>query len=374
MTPVFWRLGSNNLRIIRILLASLLAGIKLANCLGTMSALFKKHFWAVNLAAIAALAWSASATVNTMLGAELFVVPDAPSIEAGAAESSLGSKDLGRIPADLGAAETLEDRKVFDLRPPPEGDDADGEDADAEDTETEVDATGQLEESELPIELVGTFVSEEPDSSMATLNVSGENKLGWVGTELLDGQATLAAIGPRHVVVREGNSLKVVRLWTEKAAAGKPGRGGPGRKTTAGRGSARPATARATASAASSKAPKKKDLSKGVKKTGPYDYQIDRGMLDEQLQDLSKLGSQARVVPNYRNGKYEGFKLVGVRPGSLYRSIGVRSGDVIKSVNGKPIDSPNKALELFEQLKKSSNIQLEIERRGQPKQLNYAIQ
>ena len=123
-----------------------------------------------------------------------------------------------------------------------------------------------------------------------------------------------------------------------------------------------------------SKKPAKKDLSKGVKKTGPYDYQIDRGMLDEQLQDLSKLGSQARVVPNYRNGKYEGFKLVGVRPGSLYRSIGVRSGDVIKSVNGKAIDSPNKALELFEQLKASSNIQLEIERRGQPKQPNYAIQ
>ena len=96
-------------------------------------------------------------------------------------------------------------------------------------------------------------------------------------------------------------------------------------------------------------------------------------MLDEQLQDLSALGSQARVVPNYRNGKYEGFKLVGVRPGSLYRAIGVRSGDVIKSVNGKPIDSPNKALDLFEKLKNSSHISLDIERRGQPKQLSYTI-
>ena len=119
--------------------------------------------------------------------------------------------------------------------------------------------------------------------------------------------------------------------------------------------------------------PGRKDYSKGVKKTGPYDYQIDRGMLDEQLKDLSELGRQARVVPNYRNGKYEGFKLVGVRPGSLYRSIGVRSGDVIKSINGKAIDSPNKALDLFEKLKNSSSINLEIERRGQPKQLNYSI-
>ena len=96
-------------------------------------------------------------------------------------------------------------------------------------------------------------------------------------------------------------------------------------------------------------------------------------MLDEQLQDLSKLGTQARVVPNYRNGKYEGFKLVGVRPGSLYRAIGVRSGDVIKSINGNAIDSPNKALDLFDKLKNSSHIDLDIERRGQPKQFAYDI-
>ena len=54
-------------------------------------------------------------------------------------------------------------------------------------------------------------------------------------------------------------------------------------------------------------------------------------------------------------------------------AIGIRSGDVIKSINGKAIDSPNKALSLFEQLKGSSAINLEIERRGQPKQLNYGI-
>jgi len=62
-----------------------------------------------------------------------------------------------------------------------------------------------------------------------------------------------------------------------------------------------------------------------------------------------------------------------VRPGSLYRAIGIRSGDVITSVNGTKIDSPNKALELFEQLKNSSNISVEIERRGQPKTLGYSI-
>jgi general secretion pathway protein C len=340
-----------------------------------MSALLKKHFWAVNLAAIAALAWSASATVSTLVGSALFVVPEAPEVSALATSAAGAARDMGRIPGDLGASDTLSVRHVFDLRPPPEGDEEDASD-EMDGEETELDSSGKLEESELPIELVGTLVTEESATSMATLSVSGESKLGWVGTELLDGQATLAAIAPRHIVVREGASLKVIRLWADKGAAGKAGTGGPGRKGAARGAGSRGAAARATAAAkaTTSSKPKKTDFSKGVKKTGPYDYQIDRGMLDEQLADLSKLGSQARVVPNYRNGKYEGFKLVGVRPGSLYRSIGVRSGDVIKSVNGKPIDSPNKALDLFEQLKASSSIQLEIERRGQPKQLNYSIQ
>ena len=190
-----------------------------------------------------------------------------------------------------------------------------------------------------------------------------------------DRKASVMAIAPRHIVLKEGAELKVVRLWDERTAGG----GGKGPKNARRPGRDRstnsPVKPKPTAKAAEKSKGKteRKDFSKGVRKTAPYDYEIDRGMLDEQLQDLSALGSQARVVPNYRNGKYEGFKLVGVRPGSLYRAIGVRSGDVIKSVNGKPIDSPNKALDLFEKLKGSSNISLDIERRGQPKQLSYTI-
>jgi len=116
------------------------------------------------------------------------------------------------------------------------------------------------------------------------------------------------------------------------------------------------------------------EVAQGVTKTGAYDYTLDRKMLDKQLADLSKLQSEARVVPHYKDNSYQGFKLVGVRPGSLYRAIGIRSGDVITAVNGNKIDSPNKALELFEQLKSSSNISVEIERRGQPKTLGYTIQ
>ena len=95
--------------------------------------------------------------------------------------------------------------------------------------------------------------------------------------------------------------------------------------------------------------------------------------LNEQLEDLNALSRQARVIPHYRDGKPQGFKIVGVRPGSLYSQIGVRSGDILKSVNGEEISSPNKALELYEKLKNSDNVAVDVERRGRKVTLDYQI-
>ena len=92
---------------------------------------------------------------------------------------------------------------------------------------------------------------------------------------------------------------------------------------------------------------------------GDFDYSIDRQMLNKQLADLTQLGMQARV---------------GVRPKSLYRAIGIRSGDIIRSINGSAINSPNKAMELFTQLRSSSSIKMEVERRGKIETFNYGIQ
>jgi general secretion pathway protein C len=111
----------------------------------------------------------------------------------------------------------------------------------------------------------------------------------------------------------------------------------------------------------------------GVKKLGENKYEISREMLNEKLENLAELGREARVIPHYRDGKPQGFKLVGIRPGSLYSQLGLRSGDVIKGVNDEEITSPNKALELYEKLKNSSQVGVEIERRGRREQLDFTI-
>jgi len=345
-----------------------------------MNLVFKKYFWAVKLAGIALLALLVAGGINDWVGSRMFAVPSAPGLEDAEPTSSGETPAWGRVAASEDATAALQARHVFDLDPKELL--AEVEEPPTDETPPEDDTPkqdGELEESTLAIDLIGTMVAPEQTSSMATLQVEGENKLGWVGSEFLDGKAKIVKIAQRHIVIQEDSKLTVVRLWDDKsksvAQAGRPGATPVGRpdlkRPMAPRTPPPMAASRTNPSSRTARADR---IRNGIKKTGAYDFNVDRGMINEELKDLGKLQSEARVVPNYKNQKYDGFKLVGVRPGSLYRALGIRSGDVIKSVNGTAIDSPTKALELFEQLKSSADIKVEIERRGQPKSLSYSIQ
>lgn len=341
-----------------------------------MNTLFKKNFWIIKLAGLALLALVTSGLVNDFVAGKLFLMPAArftePKAEAAAADTA-----LGRVPEAVNAGSDLTRRRAFNLDEPapvvvepPQAE---------QPTEVVVapPTSNTLEESQLPINLMGTFVASVTDYSYATLQIQGENKIASLGSEYLDGKARVVKIAPGHIVLKEDTRYTFVRVWQKSASSAGGGMPGGGLGPPLGPGGMKPMPMppSSPATPVSDAGPPKSgdDIAQGVTKTGAYDYAIDRGMLDGQLKDLPKLQQDGRVVPHYKDNQYQGFKLVGVRPGSLYRAIGIRSGDVITSVNGNKIDSPNKALELFEQLKNSSNIAVEIERRGQPKTLSYTI-
>lgn len=336
-----------------------------------MNTLLKNNFWVINLVGIALVALMVAGAVNDVVGGKLFAVPKAPKLLEKTGPAATDAMSLGRVAKDENAAQDLAERRIFSL------DRADDEPKAVAVVEKPEEITpeppdGKLEETMLALDLVGTMVAADPTDSMATMQVEGANKIAWVGSEFLDGKAKVIKIAPRHVVIQEETKYTVVSLW---AVAQKPGRPGvrPTARPTLGR-TGRPTPARPTPGPSlSDRTQRTTRIREGVKKTGAYDYQVSRSMIDEELKDMGRLQSEARVVPHYKNQKYEGFKLVGVRPGSLYRALGIRSGDVVRSVNGTVIDNPGKALELFNQLQNSSNIAIEVERRGQPKTLGYTI-
>jgi type II secretion system protein C len=196
-------------------------------------------------------------------------------------------------------------------------------------------------------------------------------KLARVGYEI-DEEVRIAQIARTYIVIERDESFECVLLWGEKRpSSGRPGRLGSSNL----RNRYKSPTARPPRNSRSSRNKiARKDYSRGVAKISEWDYKIDRTMLDEELSDMTSLTQGAKIVPNIVGGKYRGFRLVGVRSNSLYRAIGLQSGDSIRRVNGIEIDSPTKALQLFEQLRKSNKIAVDIDRRGQPKTLNYSVQ
>jgi len=115
------------------------------------------------------------------------------------------------------------------------------------------------------------------------------------------------------------------------------------------------------------------ELGKNVQKTGDGEYVIDRAEIDNVLSNLNKLATQARIVPSFKDGKANGFKLFSIRPNSLYAKIGIKNGDVVQQINGYELNSPDKALEIYSKLKDASSISVDLLRRGKAKSLSYTI-
>ena len=110
-----------------------------------------------------------------------------------------------------------------------------------------------------------------------------------------------------------------------------------------------------------------------VKQLSENDYEIPREEITKTLSNLNDVAMQARIVPAFKDGAAQGFKLFSIRPDSIYTKIGVQNGDVIKRINGLEMNSPEKALEIYSKLKDSARIDIEIERNGAAVRKTYNV-
>jgi general secretion pathway protein C len=95
---------------------------------------------------------------------------------------------------------------------------------------------------------------------------------------------------------------------------------------------------------------------------------LRRNMINEAVQDVSKLMTEIKIQPNE-----SGLSLSQIKPNSIFRRMGLRNGDVLKSVDGQQIRSVDDALRLYESLKTSDSVTVELQRRGSDRTINYNI-
>lgn len=192
------------------------------------------------------------------------------------------------------------------------------------------------------VQILATMESTNPEHSLATVYdpIHGTWAAG-LGDALAPG-VVLAAIGPGQVTYARGAATGILRVGAEAQAppapAAKPKEKPNDRK---------PPVAQS-------------DLADRVKCDAGSHCTIERSVIQEVLANPTKLGG-LRAFPS--SG---GFKLAGIRRGSLPHDIGLRNGDVLTEVGGKPLDSIDDALALLPLLRSASNVHVTLSRKGKP--------
>ncbi len=206
-----------------------------------------------------------------------------------------------------------------------------------------------------------------PDEfSSATIEVEKrDQKLVSRGVVLLDGKAEVMAIRRNYVVLKEDGKLTIAPLFTKEATPAQPGEAPKPTDTTR-----TPPARTSAAEPPRSSAP----AVEGVQKLSDTAYKLERKHVNDKMKDIASLGQQVRIVPNYKNGKYSGVRMIGMQESSLFKDMGFENGDILLAVNGDRLDSPNKALSLYEALKNKARLTVLLERGGIDKTLRYTIQ
>ncbi|MCA1794052.1 MAG: type II secretion system protein N [Desulfotignum sp.] len=93
---------------------------------------------------------------------------------------------------------------------------------------------------------------------------------------------------------------------------------------------------------------------------------------------LPALMKQARIRPFFSDGKPDGLLLYGIRNDSVFQQIGLRNGDIIKSINDSQTLSAQDAVTIYQSLDASledvSDIRFTILRRGKTQEILYNAQ
>ena len=196
--------------------------------------------------------------------------------------------------------------------------------------------------SRLPLKLIGTIVHTNPARSVATVQIQGKGIFPYIPDDDMESLAQLVKVERLMAVLRNNQNGRLEYIEIEDQVV---------------------TLSVQTPSSGSN-----------IQKQG-NNFSLRRSDVNRYMQNLPALLQQARAVPSIEpgSGAVNGFRLVDIQPGSLYERLGLRRNDLIKAVNGEPINNPAKAMQLYNSLKTESNIAINIERNGRTETLNFSI-
>jgi general secretion pathway protein C len=299
-----------------------------------MELVIRKYFWAVNLCFVALVALVAAKTVNLFFEAAIAPALSAPT---GRGATRVAQAEAPAV-LDLPRLAQLTNLPL----PKPETD---------EET-PKPDMSAEPVRTSLRLRLLGTLVSTAAGWSIGSI------------LDLNNQKSSTVMVGDRvqnaEVLNIERDRVIIANNGRREYIGAEPGDGAPPPPPIA---TTRPVTEPAG----------NQPYGAGIKALDDSNYEVPRNEVDRALANLNDLAMQARIVPAFKDGQAEGFKLFSIRPDSLYSKIGIVNGDVIKRINGFEMNSPEKALEVYTKLKDANRIDIELDRNGQTLRKTYNV-
>lgn len=187
--------------------------------------------------------------------------------------------------------------------------------------------------SKVPLNLIGTFLSTKEPSSAIIEDTKKSQQDVFTIKESVFGVAKLVAVFRDRVEIDRDGTIEVLKL--EDSSGSTKGSGG---------------------------AP-----------SGGNEITVDEKEVDQALSNLPLLLTEIRAVPYFKDGQAAGLRLFAIKTGSLFDKIGLKNGDILKSINGSSMGDFTQAVKLFEKLKAERSLSVLLERNKQELEYKYQI-
>lgn len=190
----------------------------------------------------------------------------------------------------------------------------------------------ELEETNLRnLKLRGTIASDRPAYSIAIISDGGnEEKVYAVGDPVASG-ASLHAVYRDRVVLNENGELTNLSLPREFEEG----------------------TVRAS-----------------IRRQTPVRQTQNNASIQTVVaQNVSRLADVIRPTPYFVNGEQQGYRVYPGRNRAQFAALGLRPGDLIKSIDGQSLTDPTQAMEIFQSLGTANQVSVTVERNGTPETL-----
>jgi general secretion pathway protein C len=300
-----------------------------------MELVVQRYSWAATLVAAVMAAWLCARTLNTVVASTF--APKPALLAAGPTAPALGLAVAPHTPLDLPRL-----AKAFDVPLPQKAEDG----AAVKAAPKAPSWQSVPARSSLHGVLVGTaLATPEKYSLCQVINTDTNETVVYALNERFQNALIYAIERDRILVDNEGRNE-----YIDNSAAAAPNLG------------------------VTPLAPVQPSGGEGVRQLNESQYVVKKAEIDKALTNLSELATQARIVPSFKNGVANGFKLFSIVPDSLYSKIGIQNGDVIRRINGYDMNSPDKALEVYQKLRDANRIEVELERRGDTVKKSYSIE